>query len=181
MPRPADRSRSTCRTRTCAPRTSSGCGARSGSIGRSGSSTGRGSRAFVRGDWGYSFSDGRPVDGADRSSGCRRRSSSSASSLAAALALTLPVGIVVGGQPRPLVRSRGDDGGRWPASRCRRSGSACCCRSCSRSASAGCPPRAEPTPGAGDLVDHRAASRDAGGGARAACRPPAGRAICAAR
>ena len=41
MRRRAGRSRSTWRIRTCAPRTSSGCGARSGSIGRSGSSTGR--------------------------------------------------------------------------------------------------------------------------------------------
>ena len=43
------------------PRTSSGCGARSGSTARCASSTSRWLAAFVRGDWGFSYADGRPV------------------------------------------------------------------------------------------------------------------------
>ena len=55
------RSRSTCPTRACGPRTSSGCAGRSASTARSWSSTSAGWRRSSRGDWGYSFSDGRPV------------------------------------------------------------------------------------------------------------------------
>ena len=64
--------------------------------------------AFAQGDWGYSFSDGRPVASAhrraragDARAGRRRRSS-------CALALTLPPASC-GGAARPLVRSA-DDG-----------------------------------------------------------------------
>ena len=98
-------------------------------------------RRSCSGDWGYSFSDGRPVvmriararagDARTR----RRRRSSSRSRWRCRPASS-----------RPLRAAAGSTGAsaRWrsPGFRCRRSGSACCCRCCSRSASAGCPLRA---------------------------------------
>ena len=58
---PEGRRRCSCPTRACGRRISSGCAARWASISRSGCSTSSGSRRLWRGDWGYSFSDSRPV------------------------------------------------------------------------------------------------------------------------
>ena len=68
--------------------------------------------AFVRGDWGYSFSDGRPVVERIARAPAARRSNWSACRIVVALALTIPAGIVVGRAARPLVRSPGQHGVR---------------------------------------------------------------------
>ena len=66
--------------------------------------------AFAQGDWGYSFSDGRPV-----ASRIVERIPATlelvGTSIVVALALTLPAGVAIGCHPWTLVRSRGHGAG----------------------------------------------------------------------
>ena len=92
MPHRAAHSRCIWPTRTSGRKTSNGCAARSDSTGRCGSRYWSWLAEFLRGDWGYSFSDGRPVV-----SRVLERLPATIElmgvSIACAMALTLPVGV----------------------------------------------------------------------------------------